>query len=201
LRQLSSCLAVACMTAAALAAGAVTAPAEAGIGIVCATPTSQPFAPWGDLSRYAFMPDGGLEQGSDGWTLSGGAHVVAGNETFAAHATGDAHALSLPAGSSATTPAACIGLLSTRMRFFSRGSTGARLRVQAVYRGGLGQVLGFADAGTIAAGGAWHPTSAVTLLGGTLPLLTGSVSFRFSPIGTTGSWAIDDVYLDPLMHR
>ena len=34
------------------------------------------------------------------------------------------------------------------------------------------------------------------MLGGVLPLLTASVSFRFTTSG--GSVAIDDVYLDPM---
>jgi hypothetical protein len=39
------------------------------------------------------------------------------------------------------------------------------------------------------------------MLGGLLPLLTSSVRFRFTPLDTTGNWRVDDVYLDPLMHR
>jgi hypothetical protein len=39
------------------------------------------------------------------------------------------------------------------------------------------------------------------MLGGTLPLLTTSVQFRFQPVGASGAWRIDDVYLDPLKHR
>ena len=39
------------------------------------------------------------------------------------------------------------------------------------------------------------------MLGGTLPLLTSSVKFRFTPVDTVGSWRIDDVYLDPFLSR
>jgi hypothetical protein len=39
------------------------------------------------------------------------------------------------------------------------------------------------------------------MAGGVVPLLTQSVQFRFTPLSTGGSWRIDDVYLDPLMHR
>jgi hypothetical protein len=41
----------------------------------------------------------------------------------------------------------------------------------------------------------------VTMLGGALPLLTPTVQFRFTPLASGGGWRIDDVYLDPLMHR
>jgi hypothetical protein len=39
------------------------------------------------------------------------------------------------------------------------------------------------------------------MLGGLAPLLTSDVRFRFTPRDTGGNWRIDDVYLDPLMHR
>jgi hypothetical protein len=118
--------------------------------------------------------------------------------------------LALPAGSSAATPPMCIGLLSTKMRFFAvnTGSPSAMLKVQVVYRGGLGTVLGtvgstlgVSDAGYITNTGGWEPTPAISMLGGVLPLLTQSVQFRFQPVGQAGNWRIDDVYLDPLMHR
>ena len=40
------------------------------------------------------------------------------------------------------------------------------------------------------------PAAAIGMLGGTLPLLTASVSFRFTAVGAAAS--IDDVYLDPM---
>ena len=39
------------------------------------------------------------------------------------------------------------------------------------------------------------------MLGGAVPLFTTSVQFRFEPVGASGAWQIDDVYLDPLKHR
>ena len=112
-RLLTTPLALAAAAAAFLAA----TPAHAArLGIACPTPTSTPFAAWGDHASYAAVPDGGLENGSAGWTLTGGARVVRGNEPFAP----GAHSLLLPAGSSATTAPMCIGLLSSKMRFFLR---------------------------------------------------------------------------------
>jgi hypothetical protein len=151
-----------------------------------------------------------LEHGGAGWTLSGGARVVAGSEPFAVAGAGQTHSLSLPAGSSATSPPMCIGLFSGGMRFFTAnaGAAGAGLRVQVIYSsgagallGGLGSTLGISDAGTVTSGQAWQPSANIPMLGGLAPLLTTSVRFRFTPVGTAGSWRIDDVYLDPLMHR
>jgi hypothetical protein len=178
------------------------APANAALGIACPTPASHPFTPWSDGAAYAFAPNGGFEDGASGWTLTGGARVVAGNEPFAVHNAGDRSSLSLPAGSSATSGRMCIGALSTKMRFFARsaGSSTSRLTVRVLYDGGLGQVLGIADAGTITAG-KWQPTPAITMLGGLLPLLTRDVRIRFISADSRGSWSVDDVYVDPLMHR
>ena len=65
-------------------------------------PLARTFQPWLDPAWYQAAPDGGFESGGDGWRLSGGAAVVAGNEPFFVRAPGDARALSLPAGASAT---------------------------------------------------------------------------------------------------
>lgn len=187
---------------AAVGAGLATTPAKAGLGLACPTATTQPFRAWGDSSAYAYAPDGGFEAGAAGWRLTGGASVVAGNETFAVHDDADSHSLALPAGSSASMPPMCIGLLSSHMRFFVRnsGNPASRLRVQVVYNGGLGAVLGIADVASLSAGSTWQPSDSVAMVGGLLPLLTQSVQFRFMPADSTGNWQIDDVYVDPLMH-
>ena len=193
-------LAATLISAALLALPATSA--QAALGVACPLPASHPFAPWGDAAYYAFVPNGGFENGATGWTLGGGARVIAGNEPFSVHAAGDRAALSLPAGSSATSPRMCIGALSMKMRFFARNtaSSDARLKVKVLYDGGLGQLLGIADAGTVS-GGQWHPSPAIGMLGGALPLLTQDVRIRFTPADSMGTWAIDDVYVDPLMHR
>src|SRR5581483_1428137 len=115
-RRMLVAIASAALLAAAL--GAFARPAGAALGVACPDPNSQVFMPWGDPSFFAYMPNGGFESGSAGWTLDGGAGVVAGNESFSARGDGGTHSLALPAGSSATTPRMCIGLLSSHMRFF-----------------------------------------------------------------------------------
>ena len=178
----------------ALAVGA--APASAGLGLACPSPTSVPFTGWRDYSNYAFSPDGGFEGGGSGWSLTGGARVVSGNESFYLHNSADKLSLSLPAGASATSPPMCISLFSSKMRFLSRGSFGSKIKVQIVYRGLLSSLLGIFDGGSISPSGSWNASPAIGMLGGTLPLLTASVSFRFTAVGAAAS--IDDVYLDPM---
>ena len=178
----------------AMAAGA--APAAAGLGLACPSATSTPFSAWKDYANYAFAPDGGFESGGSGWSLSGGARAVSGNELYYVHGSTDKTSMSLPKGASATSPGMCISLLSSKMRFVVRGDSGSSVKVQVIYRGLLSSVLGIFDGGTISSGGSWKPSPAIGMLGGTLPLFTTSVSFRFTAVG--GAAAIDDVYLDPM---
>jgi hypothetical protein len=177
----------------AMAMGA--APASAGLGLACPSATTTPFAAWSDYANYAFAPDGGFEAGGSGWSLSG-ARVVAGNESFYVHSKTDKVSLSLPADASATSPPMCISLFSSKMRFVARGDAGSKVKVQIVYRGLLSSLLGILDGGTYSTSSSWKPSPQIGMLGGVLPLLTSSVSFRFTAVG--GAVAIDDVYLDPM---
>jgi hypothetical protein len=196
---------------AAFAASAAAPSAHAAsLGIACPDPTYVPFLPWSDGNNYAAVPAGNFENGAAGWTLTGGARVVTGNESYMVGGAGQSHSLSLPAGSSATSPPMCIGLLSSQMRLFMQntGATSSSLRVQVIYNGGVGALLGglastlrISDQGTFTVGKAWTTPKPLPMVGGILPLLTQSVQFRFTPLSTGGNWRIDDVYLDPLMHR
>jgi len=169
----------------------------------CVQDLSQPFLPWLDPASYAFAPNGGLEGGLSGWSSSGGAQVVSGNESYAVHDMGDAYSLSLPRGASATTPSICIGTLSPTARLFVRnpGSPLSTLRVDVLYTTVLG-IRASALVGIIGASASWQPTLPLPLLANVigLPLLTGGstqIALRFTALGSGGSWQLDDVYVDP----
>jgi hypothetical protein len=185
-------------------------PASAGLGLACPDVTTKPFAPWSDYAKYAFAPNGGFESGATGWTLTGGAKVVSGNESFFAHGSRERYSLSLPPGSTAKSAPMCVSVLNGKMRFFAAnsGAASARLKVQVLYNGGvgsllgsLGGLLGLSEVGYVNSGAAWQPSPAIGMLGGTLPLLTSSVQFRFSAPYDGGAFRIDDVYLDPFLSR
>jgi hypothetical protein len=185
-------------------------PASAGLGLACPDPTTKPFSPWGDDAKYAFAPNGGFESGAGGWTLTGGAKVVSGNESFFVHGSRERYSLSLPPGSTAKSAPMCVSLLNGKMRFFmaNAGAANARLKVQVLYNGGVGSLLGLvggllglSEVGYVSSGAAWQPSPAIGMLGGTLPLLTRSVQFRFSAPADGGAFRIDDVYLDPFLSR
>jgi hypothetical protein len=178
--------------------------ASARAGLLSCSGGTQVFAQWGDNSYYYPATNGGLEFGSYGWSLGGGAAVVSGNEPF--YASGS-HSLSLPSGSTATSPATCVGLLNDEIRMFGSdlGGTDGGLRVRVVWYGLLSNVLGITDVGTLAPGGGWYPTDTIRSLGGLPPLLPllGSTSARvqFTPIGAGSNWRIDDLFVDPYYCR
>ena len=188
------------------AAFAVAAPAQAGVLLSsasnCSTETlSQPFQPWFDYSSYAPLPGGSFESGQPSWSLSGAAAVTSGNEGYNLGGAGDSSSLSLPAGSSATSPSMCVGINNPTLRFMARnaGSPFSTLRVDVLFEDALGNVHS-APVASLNSGSAWEPTLALPITVNLLTLLPGdetAVAFRFTPLGAAGDWHIDDVYVDP----
>jgi hypothetical protein len=162
---------------------------------------TQVFAPWGDSAYYGSLYNGGFESGSLGWTLSGGARVVAGNEPFRVRGASDSRSLLLPSGSSAYSGTVCFALGDWHLRLFARnvGSASGKLRVQVIVPSLLGGLLTVLDGGTIGGGGDWAPSPRLELLLSNVTRLVGTraVAFRFTPVGSGAAYQIDDVYLDP----
>jgi hypothetical protein len=161
----------------------------------------QPFKPWLDGASYFLAPGGTMEGSLANWTLKGGAKVVAGSEPYAVSGDKGRYALSLPAGSSATTPAICVGVLYPTLRYFAANDGGllSTLRVDVLYGAPGGSVITL-PLGLNEGGKSWAP-SLPNVVGANL-LAAGSggqanVAFRFSPAGLGASWRIDDVYVDP----
>lgn len=161
----------------------------------------QPFLPWLDPAYYTLVPNGGFENGSADWTLTGGATVAAGNESYFVRAPSDSQSLSLVGPSSAKTTAVCVAALDGTLRLFVRnlGAPLSTLAVDVIYR----NVTGGSTLVTVAnlTGTAkWAPTRPIAVLANleAPPLVSDgsvSVAFRFRSGG--GAWAIDDVYVDP----
>jgi hypothetical protein len=157
---------------------------------------SRPFLRWLDPANYVLLQNGSLEK-TTGWSLSGGAGLVTGNETFAVNSTKDRMSLLLPAGSSATSPPMCITLLHPTLRFFASnsGNSASILQVDAVVKLlGLRLTL---PVGLLLAGSDWQPTLPLPFLTNLLAPVSSTVAFRFTPLGSSSGWRIDDVYLDP----
>lgn len=188
------------------AASAAPAGANDGSLLGCGHEAVHPFLRWLDPLPYTLLPGGDFESGAVGWKLTGGARVVSGNEPFDVGGTGGSNALLLPAGSSATSPEMCMGLVLPVVRYFSTGGNLlSYLRVEAVYvdTSGRQRSLDLLPPGLPTR--SWAPSlPALQLLGAvnaaTLDGLTSQIALRFTPKGTlfgSGTWRIDDVYVDP----
>jgi hypothetical protein len=163
----------------------------------CGQATSEPFAQWGDTATYVQVPGGTFQPGTPSWSLSGGAN--AGADASAP----SSYSLSLPAGSSATSPAACTGLDHPSARLFVRntGSSSSRLNVYATYRLLLGLPYTI-SLGQVSGSSSWAPSPILQMgllnnVVGSVTLTDSTISFTFVPADSTGNWSIDDVYLDP----
>jgi hypothetical protein len=179
--------------AVALGFGATSAKASLVFGGSCPGAT-QAFKQFGDARYYSFGTNGGMESGTTGWTVSSGASVVRGNESFFVHSASDSKSLSLTRGASALTPSMCMGTTSTVVRFFVKGD--ANIRVDVVERNLLGLVVGILNATTVDGTSAWQPSPAVLNLDSLQGLLgVSSVQLRFTAMD--GSASVDDVYVDP----
>jgi hypothetical protein len=179
------------------------APAVASAGVLVADApncdaqsSAQVFLPWADPAQYVLAP-GGAAESTDGWTLSGGAALVTGNEPWKVHGAADAGALRLPSGASATTDTMCIGIEHPDVRFFVKGSVGGRVAVESLVETADGEVVSVPVG--VATSTSWSPTSVMPLAAALLPLIPGDhtpVRFRFTSTGQC-SITIDDVYVDP----
>src|SRR5437763_7085133 len=104
------------------------------LGGNCPSSGTRVFAPWNDTNLYYLAPNGGLENGATGWSLSGGAGVVSGNEPF--YSSGN-HSIALPSGSTARSPVTCIGPKNLAIRMFGsdRNGTDSGLHVRVLWYG------------------------------------------------------------------
>jgi hypothetical protein len=194
---------LALVLAGAAALVAFAAPqAQAGVLVSSATDcaaqtVSQPFLPWADPAQYVLAP-GGAAESDAGWTFTGGAGPALGNEPWKVTAATDSSSLNLPAGSTATTGVMCVGIEHPTLRVFSSSTSSlASLHVDVLFEDSTGAVRDL-TVGHVA-GGAWSPSQVMPVVANLLALLPGektAVAFRFTPEGT-GSWRIDDVYVDP----
>lgn len=173
-----------------------------------------PFLPWLDPAPYTLAQGGSLEA-TTGWTLSGGARLVSGNEPFFVHSASDGSSLYLPSGSSATSPWSCVAVDSLTVRFLAvnSGSLLSRLNVDVLYRTNKGTIRTLGGIGAVSAltQRTWFPTLPVVVELDTvtrdllvLDLNATEIALRFTPTSGllfSGSWKIDDVYVDPWLDK
>jgi hypothetical protein len=166
---------------------------------------AQSFAPFGDFGFYTPVPNAGLENGSTGWTLFGGATVVAGNEPWRIGGAAHSHALDLPLNASAITAPLCIDETYPYFRLFVRntGALKTSLRIEVLYLDSSGKVVNTKPYDYKAALPAWAPTGfvGIDVFTPKTAVAAAPVAFRFTATGAGAHFQIDDIYVDPRMAR
>jgi hypothetical protein len=166
----------------------------------------QPFLNWKDSGYYTLAPSGSFEKGASGWALTGGAAVATPGNPL--RPTSSKYALSLPAGSSTTSPPTCVETGFPYSRMFAYTSVrntaySSSLKVELLYTdAGTGKSV-TQQVTTLANEPSWDATARISLPS-TDNIKADSngrlwVRYRFTPLYQT-AWMIDDVYVDPKRH-
>ena len=195
---LAVCLAIPASATAGTRWSSIASTTDATATCTTLAKSAMPFSAWGDNLSYALMPGGSFE-GSSGWTLVSAA-PVAGNESWYVTSNKDKTSLSIKAGGSASSPLFCGTLATPTVRFFARAdSTSAKLLVEVLYTDPFTGKLGSLPIGSVAGTTAWAPSNAMYLLANLLafgqPDHATDLALRFT--AASGSWQVDDVYVDP----
>jgi hypothetical protein len=166
------------------------------------TPTTKAFQAFGDSNDYSLVPNGGFEAGAGGWSLSRST-VMFGNEPWSVRGAGDSKSLAIDASGTAVSPTVCIDINRPTYRFFARRINGTwgvlNLRVRWQDSSGHTNETTIASLDS-SSGTAWRVSPALniaSLLGLWNADQDVSVQLVFDPENYGGSWAIDDVYVDP----
>lgn len=188
----------------ALAALTGTTSALASSMSTCPTYTmTQPFQKWADTGLYFLGPGGDFEGTLTGWTATGSAKIVSGNEPNYVTARTDKYSVSLPNGSSIKSPSVCVTTSTPDLRIFVRntGASAAKLNVNMTYTNSAGKPATVTVA-SLSGGSTWSLSPVVNFMASIAPLVNSSgqtwVTFTFAPVGTNGAWQVDDFYVDPL---
>ena len=184
---------------AALTCVAVFFSSGAAFAARCPAQPAQPsFSRWGDSASYFLVPGGSFEGtlAQAGWTLAG-ATLTPGNEPFHINGASDSQSLTIGAGGSATSPVFCVDSTMPSLRFFVRETApGSDLKVQGVVqtrRGPFSVTVGDLPDGAVSS---WTPVQ-INVETGRMPRgISIPAALRFLVPGS-GSWQIDDVYVDP----
>jgi hypothetical protein len=184
---------------AALTCVAVFVSSGAAFAAQCPTQSAkQKFSKFGDSSDYFLVPGGSFEgtAAQVGWTLSG-ANLTPGNEPFHLNSATDDQSLEIGDGGSATSPAFCVDSTMPSFRFFVRQTApGSDLKIQGVVqtpRGPLSLTLADLPDRPLS----WWTPVQITVETNRIPKgFSVAAAMRFV-VPASGSWQVDDVYVDP----
>jgi hypothetical protein len=165
-------------------------------------PSSALLAQFGDNAAYSLLSGSSFESGAPGWSLTN-AEVVSGSG-----ANGGSGSLAIQPDGEAVSPAFCVSAEYPSFRFFARQISGGgvlNVSLRSMNRHyrfthdiPVGSLQGFTTSWALSPSlelfkklSLWMPGSTATV-----ELVFESSRARFEP-GQGGTWAIDDVYIDP----
>jgi len=156
---------------------------------------SQPFESLGDDNSYTLVPGSQFDSASEGWQLSGGAHIA--EATRPDGSSGGV--LEMPAGSRAVSPPVCVTLSYPSARVsVSRNGAGHAILLAGVAYAGTGNAA--VVAGIRASSELWtvsNPFNVLPQLGGSSEE-TREVRFVFAAVSGSGtSLQLYGLYVDP----
>ncbi len=162
-KVVTSAIASAALLGAAIVAPVAQAAPCDGVGM------QQPFLDWHDSASYVLVDGGDFESPAADWTLEGGAATTAGGNPFRPDSS--ATALSLPAGSTATSPPICVAKGNPTARLFARSLDASKarqpgLRAEVLYLNDDGDVRKVKKAGKLSPRAEWGPTRKFSLAQG-----------------------------------
>jgi hypothetical protein len=176
---------------------AVPAAAQAACPVAA---TAKPFKAFGDTANYSLLSNGAFESGTGGWSLSGSS-VATGNESFMVGASTDSKSLAISANGRAVSPTFCVSTDHPTFRFFAKRTSGSWGVLNVGLRWSVdGGPTNQTQVGSVTTGTNWSPTQSFNLsqiLGLWDADQVGTAQIVFDPEDYGGSWAIDDVYIDP----
>lgn len=180
-------------------------------------PSTKAFAKYGDTADYSLAPGGDFEA-TNGWSFTGGAKLVSGNENLGVKA--GRSSLNLPVGATATSPEFCVDASHPHFRFAAKPSNSmAGYDALVIYRDAAGKFkeAQFTSSRDVTWGdGKWSP-SKLSPLATSIPLTqTGgiaTVKIKFVSTGnlvavgigfwgkftggSVGTTSIDSLMIDP----
>ena len=185
---------------AALTTFLVFAGAKAAFASCPVQSVATPFLPWNDSNSYFLVPGGSFEGSLEdvGWSLDN-ASLTLGNEPYQVNSSSDIQSLTIEGGGTAISPYFCVDNTMASLRFFAQQlDAGSDLQVDALVQKGHGvtdvPLADLAD-GSIPS---WTPTDPIDGGSESLPSArTIAVALRFTAPSPTGSWQLDDIYVDP----
>ena len=156
-----------------------------------------PFGIFGDLANYTPVANGNFENGLGDWSVYGG-NVVSGNEPYYIGNSSDSNSLLVQNGGKAVSSAFCVDTGYPYFRFFARNQNGSSSLMKVKARWTVGDVpveetLGYLYGGSYK----YWSVSDLLPLCDRVDLQNGTQQVRLVFMSLSGSWQIDDVYIDP----